>query len=96
MRNRMILSAAAAATLAFSGAANAGQSEMGDGAKADAKAEVLTKGANGRAQTIMLNGKEYQVCGGDVTDGCINPREAGLNYGNRALDYWPGKPASEM
>lgn len=62
----------------------------------DSKATVVSKGANGRAQTVMLNGKEYTVCGGDVTDGCINPREAGLNFGNRALDYWPGKPASEM
>tara|TARA_R110002049_G_scaffold24117_6_gene85729 strand:- start:1915 stop:2160 length:246 start_codon:yes stop_codon:yes gene_type:complete len=71
------------------------QTEMPDGAKADPKATVVDKGANGRAQTVMLNGKEYKVCGGDVTDGCINPREAGLKFGNRALDYWPGKPASE-
>lgn len=96
MRKITILSAITAATMAFSGVANAAQSEMPDGAKTEAKAEVLQKAANGRAQTIMLNDREYQVCGGDVTDGCINPREAGLNYGNRALDYWPGKPASEM
>lgn len=74
--------------------------KMKDGAKMDHKmdhkATVVQKGTNGRAQTVMLNGKEYQVCGGTVTDNCINPREAGLNFGNRALDYWPGKPASEM
>ncbi len=74
----------------------ASQSDMPDGAKADPKATVVNKGPQGRAQTVMLNGKEYQVCGGDVTDNCINPREAGLNFGNRALDHWPGKPASEM
>lgn len=39
---------------------------------------------------------EYPVCSKTVTDGCINPREAGKNYGNRPLNYWPGKPASEM
>lgn len=39
---------------------------------------------------------KYPVCKGAVQDGCINPREAGLNWGNRPLDHWPGKPASEM
>jgi hypothetical protein len=39
---------------------------------------------------------EYPPCKGDVQDSCINPREAGLNYGNRPLNYWPGKPASEI
>ena len=38
---------------------------------------------------------EYPPCKGDVKDGCVNPREAGLNYGNRPLGHWPGKPASE-
>ncbi len=132
MRNIAILSAAAAAAVAFSGVAHANHHEKKDGAKMeahaeqhemkegahmdadmkakadmdskmgakmdarmDAKAKVMTS-TRGRAQTVMLNGKEYQVCGGTVTDNCINPREAGLNFGNRALDYWPGKPASEM
>jgi hypothetical protein len=31
-----------------------------------------------------------------MQDSCVNPREAGLNYGNRPLNYWPGQPASEM
>jgi len=87
---------ALAASMAFSGVAVASQSDMPDGAKTEPKATVVAKGPKGKAQVVMLNGKEYQVCGGDVTDNCINPREAGLNYGNRALDYWPGKPASEM
>ena len=39
---------------------------------------------------------EYPPCRGDVQDSCVNPREAGLNYGNRPLDYWPGRPASEI
>lgn len=39
---------------------------------------------------------EYPVCSATVTDGCINPREAGKNYGNRPLNYWPGRPASEI
>ena len=39
---------------------------------------------------------EYPPCRGDRQDSCVNPREAGLNYGNRPLDYWPGRPASQM
>ena len=96
MRNIAILSAVAAASVAFSGVAHANHHEKGDGAKMDHKVEVVKKSASSRAQTVMLSGKEYQVCSGDVTDNCINPRAAGLNFGNRALDYWPGKPASEM
>lgn len=39
---------------------------------------------------------EYPPCRGDMQDNCVNPREAGLNYGNRPLGYWPGQPASEI
>ncbi|RVQ68922.1 hypothetical protein EKN06_01480 [Croceicoccus ponticola] len=39
---------------------------------------------------------EYPICGGAIQDSCIQPREAGKNYGNVPLDYWPGKPASSM
>ncbi|MGX7951800.1 hypothetical protein ACWPM1_04460 [Tsuneonella sp. HG249] len=39
---------------------------------------------------------EYPLCSATVTDSCINPREAGKNYGNRPLNYWPGRPASEI
>jgi hypothetical protein len=39
---------------------------------------------------------EYPVCSTSVTDSCVNPREAGKNYGNRPLNYWPGRPASEI
>ena len=39
---------------------------------------------------------EYPPCKGAVQDSCVNPREAGLNYGNRPLKHWPGRPASEI
>ncbi|MXP24863.1 hypothetical protein GRI39_02230 [Altererythrobacter indicus] len=39
---------------------------------------------------------QYPICGKNQTDGCIQPRAAGKNYGNRPLDYWPGEPASSM
>ncbi len=41
-------------------------------------------------------GTDYPPCKGDMQDHCINPREAGLKYGNVPLKYWPGKPASEI
>ncbi len=41
-------------------------------------------------------GGDYPPCKGDMQDHCINPREAGLKYGNTPLKYWPGKPASEI
>ena len=37
----------------------------------------------------------YPICKGKIQDECVNPREAGLNYGNRPLKYWPGHPASQ-
>lgn len=39
-------------------------------------------------------GKDYPLCSATRQDSCVNPREAGMNYGNRPLAYWPGEPAS--
>ncbi len=59
------------------------------------KAEVVERDAAGRATRISIEGKVYEVCRDGKTDGCINPRDAGLDFGNVPLDHWPGKPASE-
>lgn len=61
-----------------------------------AKMEVVEKNARGQATKVKMGERVYDVCMSDAQDSCINPREAGLNWGNRALSYWPGKPASEM
>ncbi len=58
--------------------------------------EVLERDAEGRATKVRLEGQVYDVCTPGRTDGCINPRDAGLDEGNREIDYWPGKPASEI
>ncbi|MEO1922501.1 hypothetical protein T8S45_02815 [Blastomonas marina] len=49
-------------------------------------------------QTVPANTVQgdYPICADGRTDACIQPRAAGKNWGNRPLDYWPGKPASEM
>ncbi len=85
--NRLNLAIAVAA-MTMSGAALAAASMP--------KPEVIEKDAKGRPTKVMIEGKAYVVCTADGQDGCINPREAGLRWGNTPLDHWPGKPASEM
>lgn len=60
------------------------------------KAEVVEKNARGQAIKVRIEGKVYDVCMAEAQDGCIQPRAAGLKWGNRPLDHWPGRPASEM
>lgn len=81
MRNLFILAGLAGFSLSGSAMAQ-------EVAKADAKVE--------NKNTVTVEGKDYPICSKTVSDGCINPREAGLKYGNVPLSYWPGKPASEM
>jgi hypothetical protein len=58
--------------------------------------EVLERDAQGRATKVRLDGFVIEVCTPGKTDGCVNPREIGLDQGNKAIEYWPGKPASEI
>lgn len=67
--------------------------------KADWKAqspEIVETNARGQATKVRVEGKVYEVCMTENQDSCIQPRAAGLKWGNRPLTYWPGKPASEM
>ena len=57
---------------------------------------ILKRGPHGHATEVRIDGKDWAVCSKQVTDHCISPRAAGLAWGNRPLNYWPGKPASEM
>ena len=59
------------------------------------KAEVVERDAAGRAIKISVEGRVYEVCRDGKTDGCINPRDAGLDFGSVPLDHWPGRSASE-
>jgi hypothetical protein len=56
--------------------------------------EILERDTKGRATKIRREGQEYKVCTSDDSDGCINPREAGLGWGNNAIDSWPGREVS--
>lgn len=62
----------------------------------NAMATVVERDPRGRAIKVMVDGREYVVCTAMIMDSCINPRQAGLNFGNVPLDTWPGRPASEM
>lgn len=62
----------------------------------ETKAEVVETNAKGQATKVKIGDNTYDVCLSDAQDSCINPRAAGLKWGNRPLSYWPGKPASKM
>ena len=87
MSKRLILAAIAATGLTMSSAAYANHHEK-DGT-------MMKPAVKADGKTVMVDGKEVMICTKTVQDSCINPREAGLNWGNRPLDHWPGKPASE-
>ncbi len=58
--------------------------------------EIIETNARGQATKVRVEGRIYEVCMTAQQDSCIQPRAAGLKWGNRPLSYWPGKPASEM
>jgi len=58
--------------------------------------QVVSRGANGHATAVVVDGKEYAVCSEQIQDSCINPYQAGLKWGHEPLDDWPGEPASEL
>jgi hypothetical protein len=58
------------------------------------KAAVAARNHRGHPTEVMVDGQSYKVCSKTVTDSCINPRQAGLHYGNTPMKSWPGEPAS--
>lgn len=90
---KLVLAAAAATTLAIGAATPALADHHGIEAKSP---EVVETNAQGKATKVKVGDTVYDVCMSDTQDNCINPRAAGLKWGDRPLDYWPGKPASKM
>jgi hypothetical protein len=58
--------------------------------------EVVSVDEDGRPAVVRIDGFEVAICRGERTDGCINPRDAGLDEGGTEINYWPGRPASEI
>ncbi|MCT2559647.1 hypothetical protein N0B51_11715 [Tsuneonella sp. YG55] len=52
--------------------------------------EVVERNAQGKAIKVKVGETVYDVCMSEKQDHCINPRAAGLNWGDRPLGYWPG------
>lgn len=58
--------------------------------------EIVERNDRGLATKVRKDGQTIDVCMTQEQDNCINPRAAGLNWGDRPLEYWPGQPASQM
>jgi hypothetical protein len=56
--------------------------------------EIIERDSKGRATKVRREGQEYNVCTSDDADGCINPREAGLGWGNNTAKEWTGREIS--
>ena len=59
-------------------------------------AEVVERDEAGHATKVKVGEWVYPVCTEEMSDGCINPRAAGLDFGSVPLDHWPGAPASGL
>jgi hypothetical protein len=83
---KYLVAAIAIAAVGLSGAAVA---------KPNAKGfEIVERDAKGKVTKVKKDGQEYKICTSDDSDGCINPREAGLGYGNHIAREWPGREIS--
>ena len=60
------------------------------------QAEIIAWDADGKPDRVRIDGYEYKLCKGGQTDSCINPQDAGFDWGGREIHYWPGRPASEI
>lgn len=60
-----------------------------------ASTQILARNAHGRVTEVRVDGKDYKVCSGAVQDECINPRQAGLHFGDAPLNHWTGKGAAQ-
>ena len=56
---------------------------------------VLTSTGNWTPPPPETMAKTYPICTSKLQDSCQNPGEGGAKGRSRALNYWPGKPASE-
>lgn len=91
-----VLAAAALAGAAVSTPVQAQDTRAPDPDNRAETPAVLERAANGRATSVRIGQTVYKVCRTEDEDGCIQPRAAGLDWGDRPLQSWPGRPASQM
>ena len=86
------LAIAAAATLSAGIAMPAAAQSYGNNdTRADWKAqspEIVERNDRGKATHVRVEGKIYEVCMNESQDSCIQPRAAGLGWGDiPAMDF---------
>lgn len=65
-------------------------------AEAKAKIEIAERDARGRVTKVRIGADVIPVCMNEtMTDGCINPWEAGLKWGNRPVATYTAKVETE-
>ncbi|MEE4155382.1 MAG: hypothetical protein V2I27_14585 [Erythrobacter sp.] len=58
--------------------------------------EIVERNNRGKATKVRVEGTVYDVCMTQGQDDCIQPRAAGLNWGDVPLAYWPGDRGNSM
>lgn len=56
--------------------------------------EIVTRGPDGRALTVRVDGRIYPVCRTRTQDNCIQPRAARLGWGDWPARHYRGGNAS--
>lgn len=87
MRNHVLYGAAF--SLLMSSATFAQVREPAPTYKVKPEVQVLERNARGHAIRVMVGSQTYDVCMNDRQDRCIQPRAAGLGFGERPLGYYP-------
>lgn len=87
MKYQIALTAASA--LIFGSPALAQVNEPAANYKVEQQVEVVERNARGHATVVRIDGELLDVCMNDRQDDCIQPRAAGLGFGEKPLPYWP-------
>ena len=98
MKQFFVATASAALVLGMSGPALAGHHADNKGADKDYMAqspEVVERNADGKAIKVKVGETVYDVCMTEEQGDCINPRAAGLDWGDRPLDQYPESSAQQ-
>ena len=83
---KKLLIGAAAATFVIAAPAQAHKMHHGHHGHHGHHADHTMGG--GHTASVKIDGADVPVCSGSVVDHCVNPREAGLNFGNRPTQVY--------
>lgn len=89
LNNKIVATVAGSLALGLASTAVAGEYPEREGFEANG-VEVVERDAQGKATKVRVNGEIIDVCMSEEQDGCIQPRAAGLGWGDMPLSYYPG------